>query len=163
VRRLSFLSRLVQMRALTRGANADLANLDWNPSLRDGDRRECRLRSSSTPAVPTGPTDCTFTVTMTSFTTTPSPAQGTRYEFFFSSTILASTAAVYLVDVNAGPVGCTTAWTAVSANRDAVQLSPAGGSGRGQVELFIPQNPGVARSTAVTIAGLQAIVSQAGR
>ena len=32
-----------------------------------------------------------------------------------------------LVDVNAGPVGCTTAWTAISANRDAVQrLSLAG-------------------------------------
>ncbi len=119
--------------------------------------------SSSTPAVPTGPTDCTFTVTMTSFTTTPSPAQGTRYEFFFSINIQASAAAVYLVDVNAAPVGCTTAWTAISANRDAVQLSPAGGGGRGQVELFIPQNMGVARSTAVTIAGQQAIVSQAGR
>ena len=119
--------------------------------------------SSSAPAVPTGPTDCTFTVTMTSFTTTPSPAQGTRFEFFFSSNILASAAAVYLVDVNAAPFGCTTAWTAISANRDAVQLSPAGGSGRGQVELFIPQNTGLARSTSVTIAGWQAIVSQAGR
>lgn len=119
--------------------------------------------SSSTPAVPSGPTNCTFTVTMTSFTTTPSPAQGTRYEFFFSSNILVSAAAVYLVDVNAAPVGCTTAWTAMSANRDAVQLSPAGGSGRGQVELFIPQNTGLARSTAVSIAGWQAIVSQAGR
>jgi len=85
------------------------------------------------------------------------------YEFFFSSNILVSAAAVYLVDVNAAPVGCTTAWTAMSANRDAVQLSPAGGSGRGQVELFIPQNTGLARSTAVSIAGWQAIVSQAGR
>lgn len=100
---------------------------------------------------------------MTSFTTTPSPAQGVRYEFFFSSTVLVPAAAVYLVDVNAGPPGCTTAWTAVSANRDAVQLSPAGGRGRGQVELFIPQNTESARSTAVTIAGYQAIVSQAGR
>jgi len=99
---------------------------------------------------------------MTSFTTTPSPAQGTRYEFFFSSTVLAPAAAVYLVDVNAAPVGCTTTWTAISANRDAVQLSPAGGRGRGQVELFIPQNTGPARSTALTIAGWQAIVSQAG-
>ena len=61
--------------------------------------------------------------------------------------------AVYLVDVNAGPVAGTTEWTAISANRDAVQRSPAGGRGRGQVELFIPQNIGLARSTAVTIAG----------
>jgi hypothetical protein len=119
--------------------------------------------SSSTPAVPTGPIDCTFIVTMTSFTTTPSPAQGMRYELFFSSNVLVPAAAVYLVDVNAGPVGCTTEWTAISANRDAVQLSPAGGRGRGQVELFIPRNTELARSTAVTIAGSQAIVSQAGR
>ena len=119
--------------------------------------------TSSTPAVPTGPTGCTFTVTMTSFTTTPSPAQGTRYEFFFSSNVLAPAAAVYLVDVNAAPPGCATAWTATSADRDAVQLSPAGGSGRGQVELFIPPNAGLARSTAVAIAGRQAVVSQAGR
>ena len=116
--------------------------------------------SASTPSVPT---DCTFTVTMTSFTTTPSPAPGLRYELFFSSNVLVPTSAVYLVDVNAGPVGCTTAWTAMSANRDAVQLSPAGGNGRGQVELFIPPNSGSARSTAVTIAGQQAIISQAGR
>jgi len=100
---------------------------------------------------------------MASFTTTPSPAQGTRYEFFFSSNVLTSAAAVYLVDVNAAPFGCATAWTAISANREAVQLSPAGGSGRGQVELFIPQNTGPARSTTVTIAGWQAIVSQTGR
>ena len=119
----------------------------------------CGNGNSSTP---TAPTTCTFTVTMTSFTTTPSPAEGTRYEFFFSSTTLAPAAAVFLVNVNAGPAGCTTAWTAVSANRDAVQLSPAGGSGRGQVELFIPLNTGAARATAVTIAGQQAIVSQAG-
>ena len=115
------------------------------------------------PTLPAGPTECTFTVTMTSFTTTPSPAQGTRYELFFSSNILAAAASVYLVDVNAAPAGCATVWTATSANRDAVQLSPVGGSGRGQVELFVPSNTGSARSTAVTIAGLQAIVSQAGR
>jgi hypothetical protein len=118
--------------------------------------------SSSGPAMATPPADCTFTVTMTSFTATPSPVQGTRYDFFFSSTTLAPTAAVFLVDVNAAPPGCTTAWTAVSANREAVQLSPAGGTARGQVELFIPANAGAARATAVTIAGQQAIVSQAG-
>ena len=121
----------------------------------------CGGCSPSTPAVPTG---CTFTITMTSFSTAPpSPAQGIRYELFFSSNVLAPAAGVYLVDVNAAPAGCTTAWTAISANRDAVQLSPAGGIGRGQVELFIPPNTGVARTTAVTIAGWQAIVSQAGR
>ena len=100
---------------------------------------------------------------MTSFTSTPSPAQGTRYEFYFSSNLLAPAAAVYLVDVNAAPPGCTTAWTAVSANTGAVQLSPAGGSARGQVELFIPANTGAARSTAVTIAGQAATVTQGGR
>lgn len=100
---------------------------------------------------------------MTSFTTTPSPAQGLRYELFFSSNVLVPAASVYLVDVNAMPVGCSTSWTAVSANPDTVQLSPAGGRGRGQVELFIPPNTGLARSTAVTIAGWQATVSQAGR
>jgi len=112
---------------------------------------------------PAGPTNCIFTVTMTSIGTTPSPAQGMLYETFFSNNLLVPAAAVYLVDVNAAPAGCTTAWTAVSANRDTVQLSPASGAGRGQVELFIPPNTGAARSTAVTIAGWQAIVSQAGR
>ena len=69
-----------------------------------------------------------------------------------------------MVDVNNVPVGCLGgAWTAVASNRDAVNLSPASGSGRGQVELFIPQNTGAARSTVVTIAGQQATVSQAGR
>jgi len=114
--------------------------------------------SPTTP--PTGPTACTFTVTMTSFTSTPSPAQGTRYEFFFAASALTSAAAVYLVDVNAAPIGCTTAWTAVSANTSAVQLSPAGGSGRGQVELFIPANTGAQRATLVTIAGQAATITQ---
>jgi hypothetical protein len=120
--------------------------------------------SSPTTASPSGsPTPCTFTVTMASFTSTPSPAQGTRYQFFFSSAILASTAAVYVVDVNAAPPGCSTAWQATSANTSAVQLSPAGGTARGQVELFIPANADVQRSTDVTIAGERATVVQAGR
>jgi hypothetical protein len=118
---------------------------------------------SSSPASPTEPTACAFTVTMTSFTTTPSPAQGTRYGLFFLTSLVASASAVYLVDVNAAPIGCTTAWTAVSANRDAVQLSPAGGSGRGQVELFVPANTGAPRSTDVVIAGERATIVQAGR
>jgi hypothetical protein len=117
--------------------------------------------SSTSPTSPP-PSACTFTVTMASFTTTPSPAQGTRYEFYFSSNLLAPVAAVYLVDVNAAPPGCTTAWTAVSANTSAVQLSPAGGSSRGQVELFIPANTGAQRSTPVTIAGQTATIAQLG-
>ena len=122
----------------------------------------CGGCDSSSP--PAAPTDCTFTLTLTSFPTAPpSPAQGMRFESFFSSNVLVPAAAAYLVDVNAAPAGCATEWTAISANRDAVQLSPAGGRGRGQVELFIPQNTGVARSTVVTIAGSQAIVSQSGR
>ena len=100
---------------------------------------------------------------MASFTSTPSPAQGTRYEFFFGGNVLAPAVAVYLVDVNAAPTGCTTAWTAVSANTGAVQVSPAGGSGRGQVELFIPANTGVQRATVVTIAGQAATITQSGQ
>jgi hypothetical protein len=100
---------------------------------------------------------------MTSFTSTPSPAQGTRYEFFYGSSVLAASSAVYLVDVNAAPAGCTTAWTALSSNTSAVQLSPAGGNGRGQVELFIPANAGAQRATPVTIAGQTATITQQGR
>jgi hypothetical protein len=119
---------------------------------------------SATPTAPSpGVTGCTFTVTMTSFTSTPSPAQGTRYQFFFASAVLSSTAAVYLVDVNAAPAGCSTAWQALSANTSAVQLSPAGGTGGGQVELFIPANTGAPRSADVMIAGERATVVQAGR
>jgi hypothetical protein len=112
--------------------------------------------------MPTRLTGCSFTVTMTSFTSTPSPVQGTRYDFFFSNTILASASAVFLVDVNAAPIECTTAWTAVSANTSAVQVSPVGGSGQGQVELFIPANSGAPRATEVTIAGVRATIQQAG-
>ena len=118
--------------------------------------------SPTTASTQGSPTPCTFTVTMTSLTSTPSPAQGTRYQFFFSSTV-ASTPAVYFVDVNAAPPGCSTAWQAVSANTSAVQLSPAGGTARGQVELFIAANTGGQRSTDVTIAGERATVVQAGR
>jgi hypothetical protein len=101
---------------------------------------------------------------MTSFTTTPSPAQGTRYQFFFAANALSSQAAVYLVDVNAAPAGCTTAWTAVSADTSAVQVSPARGGGVGKVELFIPLNTAAAaRATTVTIAGELATITQAGR
>jgi len=108
-------------------------------------------------------TTCTFTVTMTSFTSTPSPVQGLAYASFFSTKVFPATSDVYLVDVNAGPSGCLTPWTAVSADTSAVQLSPGGGSGRGQVELFMPANTGAQRSTLVTIAGQTATITQAGR
>jgi hypothetical protein len=95
--------------------------------------------------------------------TTPLPAQGTRFEFYFASTVVPPIAAGYLVDVNAAPAGCSTAWTAVSANTSAVQLSPAGGTSRGQVELFIPANSGASRATSVTIAGQVATITQSGQ
>jgi hypothetical protein len=108
-------------------------------------------------------TTCTFTVTMTSFTSTPSPVQGLAYASFFSTKVFPPASDVYLVDVNAAPPGCLTPWTAVSTDTSAVQLSPAAGRGRGQVELFIPANGGAPRSTAVTIAGQAATIAQAGR
>ena len=99
---------------------------------------------------------------MTSFTSTPSPVQGLAYAAFFSTRVLPFVLDVYLVDVNAAPPGCQTPWTAVSSDTSAVQLSPAGGRGRGQVELFIPAS-GAPRSTAVTIAGQAATIAQSGR
>jgi hypothetical protein len=100
---------------------------------------------------------------MTSFTSTPSPVQGLAYASFFSTKVFPPVPDVDLVDVNAGPPGCVTPWTAVSGDTSAVQLSPAGGRARGQVELFIPANSGAPRSTAVTIAGQAATIAQAGR
>jgi hypothetical protein len=100
---------------------------------------------------------------MTSFTSSPSPVQGLAYVSFFSTKVFPPAPDVYLVDVNAGPPGCLTPWTAVSADTSAVQLSPAAGRGRGQVELFIPGNSGAARSTVVLIAGQAATIAQAGR
>ena len=100
---------------------------------------------------------------MTSFTSTPSPVQGLAYASFFSTKVFPPASDVYLVDVNAAPPGCVTPWTAVSVNTSAVQVSPAAGRGRGQVELFIPENTGAPRSTVVTIAGQAATIAQAGR
>ena len=82
---------------------------------------------------------------------------------YFRATVLPAQPSVYVVDVASAPSGCLTAWTAVSANGDAVQLSPLSGSGRGQVELFMPVNTGAQRSTLVTIAGQTATITQAGR
>jgi hypothetical protein len=85
---------------------------------------------------------------------------------YFLATVLPAQPSVYVVDINASPAGCLpseTTWTAVSANTSAVQLSPASGSGRSQLELFMPANTGAQRSTLVTIAGQTASITQAGR
>lgn len=82
---------------------------------------------------------------------------------YFQTTVLPAQASVYVVDINFAPAECVTTWTAVSANRAAVQLSPASGTGASQVELFMPANTGEQRSTLVTIAGQAATITQAGR
>ena len=82
---------------------------------------------------------------------------------YFQATVLPAQASVYVVDINFAPAGCLTAWTAVSADTSAVQLSPASGTGRSQVELFMPANTGAQRSTLVTIAGQTGAITQAGR
>ena len=64
------------------------------------------------------------------------------------ATVLPAQPSVYVVDINFAPAGCLATWTAVSADTSAVQLSPASGSGRSQVELFMPANTGAQRSTA---------------
>jgi len=82
---------------------------------------------------------------------------------YFQATALPAQPSVYVVDINFGPAGCLTPWSAVSANTSAVQLSPASGTGSSQVELFMPVNTGEQRSTRVTIAGQTASITQAGR
>ena len=119
-----------------------------------------RAASPTSPAI----TACTYTLTIGSFTAAPpSPAQGLPYASYFSATLLPAQASVYLIDVISAPAGCQIPWAAVSASNTAVQVSPASGSGRGQVELFMPQNAGAQRSTTVTIAGQAAAITQAGR
>jgi hypothetical protein len=81
----------------------------------------------------------------------------------FGATILPAEPSVYVVDLNFAPAGCLATWTAVSADTSAVQLSPASGSGRSQVELFMPADTGAQRSTLVTIAGQTASITQRGR
>ena len=116
---------------------------------------------------PTSPTTvgCSTAITIGMFTNgaPPSPGQGMVWTSYFQATVLPAQASVYVVDLNATPAGCLTAWTAVSANTAAVQLSPASGTGRSQVELFMPANAGEQRSTLVTIAGQTATITQAGR
>jgi hypothetical protein len=93
-----------------------------------------------------------------------SPGQGMAWTTYFGATVLGAQPSVYVVDINFAPAGCLpTTWTAVSGDTSAVQLSPASGSGRSQVELFMPANAGAQRSTLVTIAGQTASVTQSGR
>ena len=63
---------------------------------------------------------------------------GHGVDVVFQATVLPAQPSVYVVDVNSAPAGCLTTWTAVSADTAAVQLSPANGTGRSQVELFRP-------------------------
>ena len=91
----------------------------------------------------------------------PSPGQGLVWTSHFSATVVPAQPTVYVVDLNFAPAGCVATWTAVSADTSAVQLSPASGSGRSQVELFMPaNNTGAQRSTLVTIAGQTASITQ---
>lgn len=114
---------------------------------------------------PTGPTSCSTAITIGVFPNgaPPSPGQSQVWTSYFQTTVLPAPVSVYVVDINSTPNGCLTTWTAVSANTSAVQLSPASGTGRSQVELFMPANEGTLRSTLVTIAGQTATITQAGR
>jgi hypothetical protein len=94
----------------------------------------------------------------------PSPGQGLAWTSYFSATVLPERSSVYVVDINFSPAGCIASnWTAISSDRSAVQLSPASGRGKGQVELFIPANSGAQRSTLVTIAGQTTSITQRAR
>jgi len=91
------------------------------------------------------------------------PGEGTPFVQYFATVVVPAQSTVYFVDVTTSPLGCFTAWTAVASNINAVNISPAGGNGRGRVELFMPLNTGAARQTTVTIAGQVATILQAGR
>ena len=121
--------------------------------------------NSPEPTTPTPPVGCSAGITIGIFPNgaPPSPGQGMAWMSYFQATVLPAQPSVYVVDINSTPDGCLTTWTAVSANTSAVQLSPASGTGRSQVELFMPANAGTQRSTLVTIAGQTASITQAGR
>ena len=121
--------------------------------------------SSAGPTGPTPPVGCSVAITIGMFQNgaPASPGQGMAWRSYFQATVLPAQPSVYVVDINSAPAGCLTTWTAVSANTSAVQLSPASGTGRSQVELFMPGNNGAQRSTLVTIAGQTTSVTQAGR
>ena len=120
---------------------------------------------SAEPTSPTSPVACRAAITIGIFPNgaPASPGQGMVWTSYFLATLLPAQSAVYVVDINSAPAGCLMSWTAVSANTSAVQLSPLSGSGRSQVELFMPANAGAQRSTLVTIAGETASITQAGR
>ena len=121
--------------------------------------------NSPDPTSPTSPVTCNTAITIGMFPngSPVSPGQGMVWTSYFQATVLPAQPTVYVVDVNSAPAGCLTNWTAVSADTSAVQLSPASGTGRSQVELFMPVNTGAQRSTLVTIAGQTASITQAGR
>jgi hypothetical protein len=121
--------------------------------------------SSPDPTSPTSPVVCNAAITIGIFSNgaPASPGQGMVWTAYFQATVLPAQPSVYVVDITSAPAGCLTTWTAVSANTSAVQLSPASGTGRSQVELFMPANTGAQRSTLVTIAGQTASITQAGR
>jgi len=119
-------------------------------------------------ADPTSPTpvacrDTVITIGVFSNGAPASPGQGMVWTSHFAATVLPAQPSVYVVDINFAPAGCTATWSAVSADTSAVQLSPASGSGRSQVELFMPVNTGAQRSTLVTIAGQTASITQRGQ
>lgn len=120
---------------------------------------------STDPMSPTSPTACDTAITIGVFSNgaPASPGQGMVWTSYFQTTVLPAQASVYVVDIISAPAGCLTNWTAVSANTSAVQLSPASGTGRSQVELFMPANTGGQRSTFVTIAGQTASITQTGQ
>lgn len=121
--------------------------------------------SAATPSAPAPPPACSgTTITIGRFPngSPASPAQGQVWTSYFQSAVLSAQSSVWIVDLAFSPAGCVTTWTAVSADRAAVQLSPASGTGSAQVELFMPANSGTQRSTTVTIAGQTALITQAG-
>lgn len=121
--------------------------------------------SAADPTSPTSPAGCSAAISIGMFSNgaPASPGQGLLWTSYFQGTVLPAQASVYIVNLNSTPAGCLTTWTAVSTDTSAVQVSPASGTGRSQVELFMPANTGAQRSTLVTIAGQTATVTQAGR
>jgi len=122
--------------------------------------------SDSEPTSPTPVSACTDAViTIGAFSngSPVSPGQGLLWTSYFGANILPAQPLVYVVDINFGGAGCGSTWTAVSADTSAVQLSPASGVGKSQVELFMPANPGAQRTTLITIAGKTALITQRGQ
>ena len=123
----------------------------------------CGGEEVATSPTPTACSNTTITLGVFPNGSPASPGQGMAWTSYFGGTVLPAQASVYVVDLNFGPFGCVSNWTAVSADTSAVQLSPASGSGRSQVELFMPANPGPQRTTLVTIAGQTASITQRGQ